>query len=187
MAFLGREVFDSPEWLAPPSILSRIGPPSGATSVSARQATILNLLLDPRRLARIEGSSAFGGQGGYSPVEYLNDLRRVVWGTGSPASQLDAGRRAVQRVYLERLAALLNPPATSVAAGAAASLPSPFLAIPNVSRSDVPAIVRSQLKSIRDGARISALVAGEGTIARAHWLDVVDRIETILDPDKRSP
>ncbi len=188
LAFLGREVFESPDWLAPPSILSRIGPPVGATSVATRQATLLNMLLDSRRLARLEGSAAFGGQGAYSPAEYLSDLRRVVWAAGSSASQLDAWRRAVQRVYLERMAALLNPPATSAAAGAAAAaVPSPFLAVPNVSRSDVPAVVRSQLKSIRESARRSAALSGEATVARAHWLDVVDRIDTILDPDGRSP
>ncbi len=185
--FLGREVFDSPEWLAPPAILSRIGPPAGATSVSARQASILGQLLDARRLARLEGSGVYGGSPGYSPAAYLNDLQRVIWFAGSTGSELDAGRRALQRVYLERMAALLSPPAAPAPGATAAALPSPFLATPNVSRSDVPAIVRSQLKSIRESARRSASLAGGATVTRAHWLDVVDRIDTILDPDRRSP
>lgn len=189
VAFLGREVFDFPEWLAPSSILSRIGPPSGATSVSNRQATILTQLLDARRLARIEGHTAFGEAEGYSLAEYLSDLRRVVWESGSSAAELDAGRRAVHRVYLERLAALLVPAAAPVATGggAPAPLPSPLLAAPNVSRSDVPSLVRSQLRTIRDQARAYASRAGPAGIARAHWQDVVDRIDVILDPDRRRP
>jgi hypothetical protein len=186
--FLGREVFDYPEWLAPSTILSRIGPPSGATSVSARQATILNGLLDPRRLARIEGGPAFGGASGYSLAEYFGDLRRVVWTAGSRGAALDAGRRAVHRVYLERMAALLAPPApapTATGGGAPAALPSPLLATPNVSRSDVPALVRSQLKSIRDQARRDASLAQSGSTAQAHWQDVADRIDRILDPRER--
>jgi hypothetical protein len=186
VAFLGREVFDFPAWLAPSSILSRIGPPTGATSVSTRQATIVNQLLDSRRLARIENASAFGDTGRYPLSEYLNDLRQVVWVSGSSDAELDAGRRAVHRVYLERLAALLDPPAPAATGGAPQTLPSPLLATPNVGRSDVPAIVRSQLKTIRDSARRSASLARQGSVARSHWQDIVDRIDVILDPDRRS-
>ena len=189
VAFLGREVFDFPEWLAPPAILSRIGPATGATSVSTRQATILTQLLDARRLARIENGAAFGEDGRYSLAEYLSDLRQAVWSPRISATQLDAGRRAVHRVYLERLAALLEPPAAPAATGggAPAALPSPLLATPNVSRSDVPALVRSQLKSIRDQARQDASNAGAGSMARAHWQDIADRVDVILDPNRRRP
>ena len=156
--------------------------------MSTRQATILNGLLDPRRLARIEGGPAFGESSGYSLAEYFGDLRRVVWTAGARAGALDAGRRAVHRVYLERMAALLDPPAaapTATGGGAPAALPSPLLATPNVSRSDVPALVRSQLKSIRDQARRDASAAESGSTARAHWQDVADRIDVILEPDRR--
>lgn len=189
VSFLGREVFDFPEWLAPSPILSRIGPPTGATSVSTRQATILSQLLDARRLARIENGGAFGEAGRYSLAEYFADLRQAVWNPWSSATQLDAGRRAVHRVYLERLAALLDPPAAPPTTGGATAvtLPSPLLAAPNVSRSDVPALVRSQLKSIRDQARRDASLSGAGSISRPHWQDVADRIDVILDPGRRRP
>jgi hypothetical protein len=89
-------------------------------------------------------------------------------------------------VYLERMAALLDPPAPAATGGGAASpLPSPLLATPNVSRSDVPALVRSQLKSIRDQARRDASLAEAGSTTRAHWQDVADRIDLILDPRER--
>ena len=187
VAFLGREVIRFPEWLAPSSILTRIGPPSGATSVSTRQATILTLLLDSRRLARIGDAHAFGGTGGYSLAEYLDDLRRVVWESESTSSELDAGRRAVHRVYLERLAALLQPPAAPAATGGGGTgvVTPPLLAMPNVSRSDVPALVRDQLKAIRAQARRLALQGATSGISRAHWLDVADRIDVILDPARR--
>ncbi len=187
VAFLSREVFDFPEWLAPSSILSRIGPPTGATSVTSRQAAILSQLLDARRLTRIEGGGAFGDAGGYSLAEYLADLRQAVWPAATSGMQLDAGRRAIQRVYLERLAALLEPQAAPSTAGGAVTLPSPFLATPNMSRSDAPALMRSQLKSIRDQARRDASGTGAGSITRAHWLDVADRIDVILDPMRRKP
>lgn len=188
VTFLGQEVFRSPLWLAPSSILSRIGPPSGATSLSTRQATILTQLLDSRRLARIGDSGAFGA-GGYSLLEYLNDLHRVVWLPESSLTAPDPGRRAIHRVYIERLASLLQPPAApaSIATAAPDPLPSPFLATPNVGRSDVPALVRSQLRTIRQQARRSVVLAGSSSVARAHWQDVVDRIDVILDPPRGRP
>jgi hypothetical protein len=50
-----------------------------------------------------------------------------------------------------------------------------------VQRSDFPALARAQLRSIREQAQAAATAAPAG-IARAHWLDIVDRIDGILDP-----
>ncbi|HSM60358.1 MAG TPA: zinc-dependent metalloprotease, partial [Longimicrobiales bacterium] len=48
MSWLSREVFDAPTWLNDPGILSRVGPNGGGfQALSARQAGVLNRLLDP--------------------------------------------------------------------------------------------------------------------------------------------
>ena len=47
----------------------------------------------------------------YPLTEYLGDLRRAVWGTPGTGAAPDAKRRTMQRVYLERLDALISPPA----------------------------------------------------------------------------
>jgi hypothetical protein len=51
-----------------------------------------------------------------------------------------------------------------------------------VTRSDFPALARSQVRSIRDQARAAATAAAAGSVARAHWQDIVDRADKILDP-----
>jgi hypothetical protein len=115
----------------------------------------------------------------------------VVWGTPGSGAAPDANRRTLQRVYLERLDALISPPAPP--AGAAAQgpgavgpppTPPPFLAAPNVPRSDLPALARSQVRSIRDDARRAAAGAPAG-ILRAHWQDIADRADEILEPRRR--
>jgi hypothetical protein len=53
-----------------------------------------------------------------------------------------------------------------------------------VQRSDIPALARRELRAIQADARRASTAAGSG-VARAHWLDVVDRIDTILDPRPR--
>ena len=182
VAFLGREVFVTPSWLAPSSILSRIGPQTGGAALATRQANVVVSLLDPRRLARIEGAAALGREASYSLVQYFSDLHAAIWQGGEP----DDERRLLQRVYLERLEALMRPPAASpsTAAGGGGQPPSALLVTPNVSRSDVPSLAGSQLRSIRENARRLASQPGSRGIVRAHYQDIVRRIDVILDPSR---
>ena len=177
--FLSDNVFRTPAWLAPADIVSRLGPPSGATSLVARQANVVTALLNAGRLGRLADSEALAA-GSYSVTEYLADVKRAVWGAPGAAIELDAGRRTMHRVYLERLEALIPPP-PAPAPGGPAGPQGPFLGAPNVPRSDFPALARSQVRAIRDQARAAALAAPAG-IARAHWQDIVDRAERILEP-----
>jgi hypothetical protein len=187
--FLGDQVFRTPSWLAPDEILSRIGPAAGQTSLVDRQAAIVVQLLDARRLARLEQSETMNERDAYAPAAYLGDLRRVMWGAPGSLTAPDANRRVLQRVYLERLAVLVRPPETPQGGGGPGGggggppqqPPSPLLVAPNVPRSDLPALARSQLRAIQtDARRASAASAG---VVRAHWQDVVDRVDRILKPE----
>jgi len=52
-----------------------------------------------------------------------------------------------------------------------------------VQRGDLPALARTQLRAIREEARRSAVTAPAGVV-RAHWLDLADRADTILEPGR---
>ncbi|MFZ5624110.1 MAG: zinc-dependent metalloprotease [Gemmatimonadota bacterium] len=178
LRFLAEQAIRTPTWLAPGDVLARIGP---GGLLAARQSALLTQLLDARRLARLADADALDPSSAYPLAEYMTDLRRAVWtgDTGGP----DANRRALQRVYLERLAALIHPPAASAGATAGpppGASPMPLLAPPNVPQSDLPALARSQLRSIRDEARRLAATAANALL-RAHWLDVVDRATALLE------
>ena len=180
LEFLGAHVVRTPEWLTPEDVRSRIGPGAGSTSVATYQANIVASLLDARRLARLDA------MGTYAPAEYLADLRRVIWRPDGGASSPDANRRTMQRVHIERLAAFVDPPQPSASSsgrgGPPAGLPATsLLAVPNVLRSDLPALARSELRAIRDDARRLGAASRAG-VTRAHWQDVVARIDGILDP-----
>lgn len=186
LQFLTENAFVTPDWLTPPAIMSRLGPPTGATSLATRQANFITSLLSAARLGRLSDSEVLAGANAYSVAEYLADVRRAVWGTASTPVVLDAGRRTMHRVYLERLAALISPPAPPAgAAGPPAGPPAPagpFLGAPNVLRSDFPALARAQVRGIRDQARAAATASAAGSVARAHWQDIVDRADRILEP-----
>jgi hypothetical protein len=180
LEFLSANVLNTPDWLAPGDITSRLGP----TALATRQANTVTALLNAGRLGRLADSEALAGANAYTIAEYMADVRRAVWGSGAAPTELDAGRRTAHRVYLERLQALIDPPAPP--AGAAAPPPGgptgPFLGAPNVPRSDLPALARAQVRAIRDQARAAATAAAAGSLARAHWQDIGDRADRILEP-----
>jgi hypothetical protein len=189
LAFLTENVLKSPDWLAPAGIMSRLGPPTGASSLVNRQANVITALLNTGRLGRLADSEVLEPANAYPLAEYLADVKRAVWGTAAAPPELDAGRRTMHRVYLERLEALISPPAAPAGppgappAGPPAP-PRPFLGAPNVPRSDFPALARAQVRSIREQARAAASAAAAGSVARAHWQDIVDRADGILDPGR---
>jgi hypothetical protein len=184
LAFLTEQVIRTPSWLQQPDVLARIGPPLGANAVATRQAGVLTQLTDARRLSRLIESQAMDPANAYPLGEYLEDLRVAVW-SGTP----DANRRTLHRVYLERLAVLMDPPAAAPSGGGPGGggggggfqLP-PLLQQPNVRRADISALARAQLRTLQaDARRLSRTATG---VNRAHWLDIADRVEVILEKEK---
>ena len=183
LAFLAENAIATQDWLAPKDIITRIGPNN---TLATRQAAFITSLLSAQRLGRLAEAERYDPAAAYPLAEYMSDLKRVVWGVPSP----DASRRQLQRVYLTRLAALVNPPAPPTPAPGAGGPPPgppprvlPFVTAPNVPMSDLPALARAQLREIQRDARGSASAA-KSAVERAHWNDVVDRVTEILEPRK---
>jgi hypothetical protein len=179
LRFLAEQVFATPAWLSPREITSRIGP---SNVVAQRQAGIVTSLLSPARLGRLAEAEGYDAAQAYPLAAYMADLRRALFPAGVP----DAGRRALQRVYVQRVEALITPPAAAAVpggpGGGAGGPPryTPFVTAPNVPASDLPALARAQLRALRQDAAARAR-SSTGT-AQAHWEDLGDRIRAILDP-----
>lgn len=181
LRFLSEHAFQTAAWLTPATIVTRLGPPVGETSLLDNQMGVVRQLLDPRRLERLAASERLDSANAYSLVAYFADLRRALW-----EGELDAGRRALQRVYLERMAAVIAPPEAPAGAPAGPPQPppqppSPLLAPLTMQRGDVPALARNELQAVLALARRGVAAAPAG-IRRAHWADVAARIDLILNP-----
>jgi hypothetical protein len=178
LQFLADNAIATQAWLAPNDIISRIGP---STVLATRQTGFINSLLSNARLYRLSEAERFDPVNAYPVAEYMGDLKRVVFNGPSP----DANRRMLQRAYLTRLGAIVNPPTTPAGAPAAAAgppgRPTPFVTVPPVQSTDLPALARAQLREIQRDARTASTTA-TSAVARAHWADLVDRITVILDP-----
>ena len=178
LKFLAAQAFDSPEWLVPAAVVSRIGPAvSGMGALATRQANVLASLTQPARLERMAQGASLQPGVGYDVSGYMGELTSAVVGASAP----DANRRLLHRVYLERLQALIEPPAAPAAApgGGGGGFNAPQV---NVRRSDISASARAQLRSVAATARVRSAAASG--MQKAHWLDIADRAQSILDPSR---
>src|SRR6185369_2461511 len=127
LAFLNDNVFVTPDWLQPASISALIGP----SGLPARQIAVLNNVLSNARLGRLAEIEKFDAAHAWPLPDYMAEVKRLIWNTPQAAAP-DANRRQLQRAYVARLGAIVNPPATPPAAapagGAAPAPPAPFLA-----------------------------------------------------------
>ena len=102
LQYLGRNIFEAPEWLYPANIMSKSGSDAGVTQ-QQQQTLLLTRLMTPLMLSNISTSD-------YAVNQYLDDLFAQVWTApkGSTSFQQKA-RRQLQRSYVQNLNNLLNP------------------------------------------------------------------------------
>jgi uncharacterized protein DUF4953/uncharacterized protein DUF5117/uncharacterized protein DUF5118 len=176
VAWITSEVFEAPVWLNEPAILELVGPQRGGLrALQARQAGILNRLLDPRRMDILTEMEATQPDGAYPLIEFLDDVRAGVWGELDDAAAINGYRRALQRAYLERMEYLMTEqPEGNRFRGAA----------PNLARSEIRPLIRAQLTDLRDDVE-SADRRIRHRVTSAHLADALVRIDAILTPVSR--
>ena len=174
MNWLSREVFEAPVWLNDQRILDLIGPSRGGLqALSRRQSTILNRLLDPRRMAMLSEMEALQSDDAYPLAEFLDDAQAAVWGDLAETAAIDGYRRALQRAWLERMETLM----TEQQEGNAFQGPAP-----DMSRLDIRPLIRSQLAGLRDDVE-RAERRIRHRMSDAHLQDVLVRIDRILEAE----
>ncbi|UKK60721.1 zinc-dependent metalloprotease [Prevotella communis] len=102
LQYLGRNIFEAPEWLYPANILSKSGADAGTTQ-QQQQTNLLTRLMTPLMLSNISTSD-------YAVNQYLDDLFSQVWTAPKSSSSFQQkARRQLQRSYVQNLNSLLNP------------------------------------------------------------------------------
>ena len=103
LQFMGRQLFDAPEWLYPESVISKTGTDALADQAS-RQEAMLTRLLAPMLLNNLCNRDT------YAVDQYLDDLFPQVWQPADTDSEWkNKARRRLHRAYLQQLNSLLNP------------------------------------------------------------------------------
>ncbi|REL29193.1 DUF5117 domain-containing protein [Rhodohalobacter sp. SW132] len=177
MEFLERHAFTAPTWVYNEDILSRINQADFVDSFRGRQASVLNNILDPQRLARlIEYENR--AENVYSPFEFMDDVRSAVWTELSGGSEINVYRRNLQRAYVERMEYLMTGDLPSIPAAFRQQIGWTQV---NVSQSDIRPMAREQLEQLQSDVQ-SAKNRTNHRATIAHLNDIDRRIDNILDP-----
>ena len=106
-----------------------------------------------------QGAQPSGNSDVYTPAELLNDLKKGIWSELKTRQPIDIYRRNLQNMYIGILGAQLNA----------------------AEASDIPAIVRQHLVSLRGDVAI-ALNGQNDPETRAHLQEALKRIDKALTP-----
>ena len=99
--YIGRQLFEAPEWLYPASIMRKTGT-NAQSAQQQMQGNMLSRLLAPAMLSNVADTD-------YPVGQYLDDLFAQVWKPVDGDDFKARARRQLQRHYVQQLNALLNP------------------------------------------------------------------------------
>ena len=179
VAFLQKQLFETPNWLIDRALWNKFNNPVVNDPVMNAQDATLGSLISGDRLSRLQLSSErFGADKAYNAIEMLNDVQSGLFSELNSKKTIDTYRRLLQKSYVDRLVGILAPAAPSAAqpsffGGGGAST--------DLKKTDVPAIVRAQLVALK--AQINAASAGFGDkLSKIHLQDLSQKISQGLDP-----
>ncbi|HSH46251.1 MAG TPA: zinc-dependent metalloprotease [Longimicrobiales bacterium] len=178
MEWLDRQVFQTPEWMIDYDVLSLFQGTGTLDRIRSLQTSVLDGVLDPRRMERLVETEAKLGGRAYSLGEMLDDLRHSVWSELPAGAAIDPFRRNLQRAHIERMGWLMTEEVDE--------LPSFFRGRLNdvdVAASDIRPFTRGQLVTLR-GEINRALPRVSDRATRLHLQDALVRIEDILEPNE---
>jgi hypothetical protein len=177
LRFLHRNLFETPHWLMNKNVLEKVTAPI-TDRISTLQDNLLGTLLSSGRLQRLI-SSYNRDETAYRIDEYMEDLKRGIWSELSNHKAIDNYRRNLQKSFVERIGAIVNPPsAPSTVGGGIIIFFGPAI---DPKKSDILSVSKGILRSLRSEIA-SALPAYSDKMSRYHLQDLSERIDRILNP-----
>lgn len=182
MDFLLERAFQTPTWMIEADVLRRVEHAGMLNRVREAQVGVLELVLDPQRMARVLETEALAKGDVYTLGEVFVDLREGIWTELDEGAAINPYRRNLQRGYLEQMDELMTtevePP------------PEEFREFidftpVDVSQSDIRAYVRGELQTLRDEVE-RGLRRTSDERTQMHLNDVLVRIERILEGEEDS-
>ncbi|MGB3590797.1 MAG: zinc-dependent metalloprotease [Nonlabens sp.] len=173
MAFLNKQLFETPEWLIDQEIFNKIQPDGGIERIRSTQVRTLNNLLDFGRMARLMENEEVNGNQAYGLMDMMTDLRQGVFSELARGRKIDRYRRNLQRAYVERLEYIMknDEPRRSFFGGSRV----------DVSQSDIRPVVRAELTTLLSTTRRAANRTSD-RLSKIHLKDLSERIDMILNP-----
>lgn len=166
VAFLNRQLFQTPEWLYDPKILRMIRPDNGVNAVAQLQAGTLNSLFSSSRLQRMLENETMS-RDPYTVANLFDDLRNGIWSELAQQKPVGIQRRNLQKIFVDKMIDLYRPADKSGEA--------------SLQNTDVPSIALYTLKRLQTDLS-GAAASSNDVMSRSHFMDCLARIEAALKP-----
>ena len=177
LAFLDKELFQTPAWLLDKSIFERIEYSGSVERIRSLQERTLKNLLSLGKMARLIENQTLNDSDAFLVSDLTKTLRNSIWSELKKGTEIDTYRRQLQRAHIERLAYLMTAENQSKRRG------SDYIksTAVNTNQSDIRAVVRAELSTLKSMVR-RGLNRTSNTMSRIHLKDILERIEAVLDP-----
>ncbi|PWK29023.1 uncharacterized protein DUF5118 [Arcicella aurantiaca] len=178
--WLNRQVFETPTWLLDGKIMAQIRPDQGLDAISRiQEATLTNLLAVDRLQRLIETNAKYATA--YSLDEMFTDVRTSIWSELRSRKAIDASRRNLQKIYVEKMISTLN--ATGVAPTGGFSFRGTVVpAAVDPRKTDIISVSRGHLLTLKDEIKSALVQPTLDKMGKYHLQDCLFRIEKGLDP-----
>lgn len=177
MAFLNKELFETPEWMLDENIFNKIQFDGYLEQLRSLQESTLNNLLDFGRFARIMENEELNDDA-YSSLEMMKDLRQGLFSELSRGKEITRARRNLQRSYITRMHEIMTEEQSSIPARYRRYISRSNI---EVNTSDIRPLVRAELKQLKKDLQ-NGLRRTSDTMTRYHIEDAIERVDNILDP-----
>ena len=177
LEFINVQLFKTPQWLLDPAIFERIEYSGSIERIRRLQERSLKTILSLGKMARMIENETINDYDAYTLRSMIRDLRTGIWSELYSGRKIDTYRRNLQRAHIDRLAYLMTAENQSKRRGSDYVKSTAV----NTSQSDIRAIVRAELKTLKNliNSSISKTV---NSMNKIHLRDAVERINLILDP-----
>jgi hypothetical protein len=166
LQYIGRNVFEAPEWLYPTHIINKVGV-DPTTQQNSRQENVVGRVLTAYILNGLCGQR--GVEGSYPVGDYLDDLFAEVWKPLAGSDWQKSERRNLQRVYVAQLNKLVNPDEKATA-------------VNRVDNSDAMLYLLQHLDKIEQYLKAQTSQGIDGL----HYQDLLERL-TLIRERRKSP
>ncbi|MDA7706630.1 zinc-dependent metalloprotease [Flavobacteriaceae bacterium] len=177
LEFINTQLFKTPQWLLDPAIFERIEYSGSIERIRRLQERSLKTILSLGKMARMIENETMNGYKAYTLRSMTRDLRTGIWSELYSGRKIDTYRRNLQRAHIDRLAYLMTAENQSKRRGSDYVKSTAV----NTSQSDIRAIVRAELKTLRNLIN-SSISKTANSMNNIHLRDAVERINLILDP-----
>ncbi len=179
VAFLNKQLFETPTWLVNKDILDKVSAPAATDRLTQMQDDALGNLLSLSRISRMIGSDMRDNSKAYRLDEYMDDLKKGIWSELAAGKTIDIYRRNLQKAFVERLGNIVNPGAPPTITGLPPGVSVSILS--DNKKNDLISVAKGTLRALR-GEVNAAVGKTADRMSKYHLQDIAERINNILNP-----